>query len=62
MTTPLQILQLWQEKKLYLELELAKSFDPSQTFALHKHIKECDQNIARLQAQTNQTIPRAKAL
>ncbi|KAF0249544.1 MAG: hypothetical protein FD167_1051 [bacterium] len=52
MATPLQI---WLEKKLYLEQQLASTADASQKFALREQIKECDKEIARLQSQTTQT-------
>ncbi len=51
MTTPLQI---WLEKKLYLEQQLASNANASQKFDLREQIKECDKEIARLQSQTTQ--------
>ncbi len=52
MATPLQI---WLEKKLYLEQQLASNANASQKFALREQIKECDKEIVRLQSETTQT-------
>lgn len=51
MTNPLNPLQLWLEKKLYLEHQLAITSDASQKFALRKQIQECELEIARLSNQ-----------
>jgi nucleoside phosphorylase len=51
MTNPLNPLQLWLEKKLYLEHQLAFTSDPSQKFTLRKQIQECELEIARLSNQ-----------
>ena len=45
MTSPLQI---WQEKRLYLEQQLAIISDATQKFALRKQIEECNKEIKRL--------------
>jgi tetratricopeptide (TPR) repeat protein len=41
----------WQEKKQYLEHQLAIVSDASQKFSLREQIKECEQEIARLESQ-----------
>ena len=41
-------LKIWQEKKHYLEEQLAIMADGAQKFALCKQIEECERNIARL--------------
>lgn len=42
MATPLE---LWLEKKTYLEQQLAITSEPSQKFTLHKQIEECEEAI-----------------
>ncbi|MBI4852601.1 MAG: hypothetical protein HY819_12465 [Acidobacteria bacterium] len=51
MTTPLA---LWQEKKQYLEYQLAITSDASQMYTLRKQIQECETEIARLQSKATQ--------
>lgn len=52
MATPLE---LWLEKKTYLEQQLAITFDANQKFALRKQIEECEQEIVRLSNFQNST-------
>ena len=47
---------IWQERKNYLEQQLATLSDPNQKFALRKQIKECEREITRLQFQTAETV------
>ena len=46
-------LSIWIEKKQFFETQLAITSDPSQKFTLRKQIQECEQEIERLQNQTN---------
>lgn len=41
-------LDLWKEKKLYLEQQLAITSDASQRFTLLKQIEECQKEITRI--------------
>lgn len=41
-------LQMWQEKRAYLEIEKAKTASGSQNFELKKQIEECEKEIQRL--------------
>ncbi len=43
-------LKTWQDKKLYLEEQLAITADHAQKFALRKQIEECESEILRLQS------------
>lgn len=49
MVTPLEI---WLEKKNYLEQQLAIIADPNQKFALRKQLEECEKEIANMQSKS----------
>lgn len=45
------LLKIWQDKKIFLEKEYAITADANQKFDLSMRIKECDQEIARLEKE-----------
>ena len=54
-----EALNSWRDKRDFFEVEKVETADPEQKYSLHRKIKECNENISRLEAEISERQKKA---